>query len=144
MGRFRLIFAIVAFLGLMVGLDGLFLKQWLRSLAGWAVFLLCGWIAIGGVDKYMDRLQDVVLDALFKRAWLLVLISVAFALVSFVGAGWILVAPYEELVAWDRAAGSMLRGLESAGGQWLGRLVFFALFAFAGGAASYTAWTRVR
>jgi hypothetical protein len=142
-----LCFAVVA---LLVGIDGVRKGEPLRAIAGWALFALFVWVAVYGWRRASREWQERHADEIARltspttRSWPMIVLGVLLALACFVGVGWILVAPYEELIAWSRTSGAMLRGLESAAGQWLGRLVYAALFAFAGGAAGYTAWLRLR
>jgi hypothetical protein len=145
-----LIFLCFALIALLVGIDGLLKGEMLRSAAGWAMFALFVWVGVYGWRRASREWQERNADEIARlmspttRSWPMIVMGALFALTCFIGAGWILAAPYEELIAWSRVSRAMLRGLESAAGQWLGRAVFAALFAFAGGAAGYTAWLRVR
>jgi len=108
-GRSFLFLGILAFLGLMVAIDGLLDGPWYRFLGGLAWFVAWGWLALFGPPKAVRDRIDAVEDRVISeavaikrpdgsRSWPFIFVSVVFALMAFAGAGFILFAPYPELL----------------------------------------------
>ena len=149
--RARLMMAVIAFIGLLVGIDGLLQGQWLRSAAGWAWFAAFLHVAVRGVPDFLFPRQwreriaaDLASAFAIRRSGPMILAGALFALLCFAGALALLLAPWEQLMDYSARTGYLLRSLEAVGGRWGARLALAALFAFAGGAAVYTAIARLR
>jgi len=95
--------------------------------------------------RWRERIGEELAGAsAIRRSWPLVIAGALFALLCFAGALALLLAPWEQLMDYSVRTGYLLQGLEAVGGRWGARLALAALFAFAGGAAVYTAIARLR
>jgi hypothetical protein len=154
-GKSFLFFAILAFLGLMVAIDGVLSGPWYRFLGGLAWFVAWGWLALFGPPKVVRDRIDAVEDQVISeavaikrpdgsRSWPFIFVSVVFALVALAGAGFILFAPYQDLLDWSIRSAYLLRELSDVLGEFGSRVPLAAVFLFASYAASKTAWERMK
>jgi len=152
-GRSFLFFALLAFLGLMVAIDGVLNGPWYRFLGGLAWFVAWGWLALFGPPRAVRDKIDAVEDRVMSeataikrpdgsRSWPLIIASVLFALMAFAGAGFILFAPYQDLLDFSARNARLFHELASVLGEFGSRIPVAALFLVAGYAASKTAWVR--
>jgi len=79
-----------------------------------------------------------------SRSWPFIFVSVVFALMAFAGAGFILFAPYPELLDFSARNARLFRELAEVLGEFGSRLPIAAIFLVAGYAASKTAWERMK
>jgi len=154
-GRSFLFLAILALLGLMMAIDGLLEGPWYRFVGGLVWFAGWGWLALFGPPKVVRDKIDAVEDQVLSeakaikrpdgsRSWPFIFASVVFALMAFAGAGFILFAPYQELLDFSARNSRLFRELASVLGEFGSRLPIAAVFLFAGYAASKTAWVRYK
>lgn len=149
--RVRLIIAIVAFLGLMVGIDGLLNGPWWRALGGWTWFAAFAYVTVKGPgilvpQRVKEAATAQMADAMtLKRSWPLIVASVLFAVVGLFMAGLCLFAPWEIVVDLFSSKRSDWPGaLQALGGEWFARIVMAALGLAAAWAAGRTALVRYR
>ena len=149
-GRGFLILLILAFLGLMVGIDGLLQGQWLRSLAGWAWFGAWGYIIVRGVPDFVfprrwrERIAGDLSTAMRPTgSWPLVVACALLALAFAAGALGALVVPIEDAVLWNKGLGRLMQQIDRAIGEWGARLAIAALLGFCAFAAGKTAYVRL-
>ena len=154
-GKLQLMGLVLAFLGLMMAIDGVLNGPWYRFLGGLAWCIAWGWLALMGppkiVRKQIDAAEDRVLSEAFaikrpdgSRSWPFIFASVVFALVAFAGAAFVLFAPYQDLLDWSKRSAYLVTGLRDMLGEFGSRIPLAALFLFAGYAASKTAWVRFK
>ena len=150
-----LFLAILALLGLMMAIDGLLDGPWYRFVGGLAWFVAWGWLALFGPPKIVrdkiDAAEDRVISEAVAikrpdgtRSWPFIFVSVVFALLAFVGAGFILFAPYQDLLDFSTRNARLFRELAEVLGEFGSRIPIAAIFLFAGYAASKTAWVRYK
>jgi hypothetical protein len=151
-GRGRLMLVVLAFLGLMVGIDGLLQAEWLRSLAGWAWFGSWGYVLVRGVPDFLfpqewrDKIGRDLAAATSPAtgSWPLTLVSVLIALACIVAAVGVLVVPMEDAALWNRGLGGLMQDIDEAIGEWGARLAMVALLGFCAYAAGKTAYVRFK
>ena len=150
-----LFLAILALLGLMMAIDGLLDGPWYRFLGGLAWFVAWGWLALFGPPKTVRDKIDAVEDRVISeavaikrpdgsRSWPFIFVSGVFALAAFAGAGFILFAPYQDLLDFSTRNARLFRELAEVLGEFGSRIPIAAIFLLAGYAASKTAWARLK
>ena len=148
-GRVFLMVLLLAFLGLMVGIDGLLQGEWLRSLAGWAWFGAWVYLLVRGVPDFLfpQRWRDKVTDDLATAmtptgSWPLIAVCAILSLAFAAGAVGALVVPWDDAALWNEGVGDFMHGLQGALGEWGARLVTAGLFGFCAFAAGKTTYVR--
>lgn len=146
-----MIIALIAFLGLLVGIDGLLNGPWWRALGGWTWFAAFAYLTVKGPgilvpQHVMDAAAEQLTDAMtLKRSWPLIVAGVLFSLLGAGVAGLCLFAPWEIVMdLFSSKSNDWPGSLKALGGEWFARIVIAALGLAAAWAAGRTALVRYR
>ena len=146
--RLRLALLAFAVVALIAMIQGLLHGPWYQALGGFAVMVTLGYLAFR-VPRSLMPDQLYVEAAATKRpdgsrSWPLIAASLLWTAMALGFVILVLVAPFQDVVDFNKGVGRLVKDLASLVGEWGARILVAALFAAVGFASAKTAWQRYR